>query len=93
MSATIIEEQRQCHEEYERLQDALVAEKLHKTSTHREHINSEHRAFYLYERLQACTKDLLRNYEDKDGIRKRELEQVMIILEPLTSHLQCRLYN
>lgn len=76
MSATIIEEQRQCHEELERLQDALVAEKLHKTTSHREHINSEHRAFVLYERLQQCTSNLISNYDDKDGIRKREIDQI-----------------
>ena len=76
MSATIIEEQRQCHEELERLQDALVAEKLHKTASHREHINSEHRAFVLYERLQQCTTNLISNYDDKDGIRKREIDQI-----------------
>ena len=76
MSATIIEEQRNYHEEYERLVDEMVAEKLHKTTTHRENINSQHRAYYLYERLQHCSSELLKNYNDKDGVKKREVDQL-----------------
>jgi len=74
MASTIIEEQRQYHEELERLQEAMTAEKLHKYTTHRENINSEHSAAKLFKRMVHCTEENLKNYEDKDGIRKREMD-------------------
>ena len=40
---TLLEQQRRLHEEYERLADAMVKEKLRKKPSHRETINSEHR--------------------------------------------------
>lgn len=47
---TILERQRSAHEERERLIEAQVKELLHKKSTQREQINSDHRVRGLLDR-------------------------------------------
>lgn len=70
---TILEQQRRCHEERERLIDAMVKEMLHKKQGHRESINSEHRLKMLLDQYMGTTSYLLELYEDKDGQRKEEV--------------------
>ncbi|XP_072037307.1 splicing factor 3A subunit 3-like [Amphiura filiformis] len=71
---TILEQQRRLHEERERLVGGLVKETLHKKSTNREQINSDHRARKLVDRYSQCTGTLKDFYEDKDGLRKEEVQ-------------------
>lgn len=70
---TILEQQRRYHEERERLIDAQTKEMLHKKSTNREQINSDHRLKILLDRYMECTSTLKELYEDKDGLRKEEI--------------------
>ena len=79
---SILEDQRKLHEERERLEDALVKEKMLKKTTvssslhilikaHliqvREKINSEHRMRYLIDRTVESSRQLLTVYSDQDG--------------------------
>lgn len=70
---TLLEQQRRYHEERERLIDAQVKEMLHKKSTNREQINSDHRLRLLLDRYMECTANLKELYEDRDGLRKEEI--------------------
>nr|CAG4637682.1 EOG090X03G1 [Chydorus sphaericus] len=70
---TLLEQQRRYHEERERIVDCMVRETLHKKTTQREIINSEHRQKILLDRHVECTKLLKEIYEDKDGQRKEEV--------------------
>lgn len=70
---TILEQQRRYHEERERLMDAMVKEMLHKKSSYREQINSDHRLKMLLDQYMESTHKLKELYEDKDGIRKDEV--------------------
>ncbi|XP_064473083.1 splicing factor 3A subunit 3-like [Ornithodoros turicata] len=70
---TILEQQRRYHEERERLIDAQVKEMLHKKSTNRDQINSDHRLRALLDRHMECTTSLKELYEDRDGLRKEEI--------------------
>uniref|UniRef100_A0A6M2CQ28 Putative splicing factor 3a subunit 3 ovary overexpressed n=1 Tax=Rhipicephalus microplus TaxID=6941 RepID=A0A6M2CQ28_RHIMP len=70
---TILEQQRRYHEERERLIDAQAKEMLHRKSTNREQINSDHRLKILLDRYMECTSHLKELYEDKDGLRKEEI--------------------
>uniref|UniRef100_A0A0A9Z8Z3 Splicing factor 3A subunit 3 n=1 Tax=Lygus hesperus TaxID=30085 RepID=A0A0A9Z8Z3_LYGHE len=70
---TILEQQRRYHEERERLMDAMVKEMLHKKSSYREQINSDHRLKMLLDQYTGSTGKLKELYEDKDGIRKDEV--------------------
>nr|CAI5832704.1 unnamed protein product [Callosobruchus analis] len=70
---TILEQQRRYHEERERLVDAMVNEMLHKKTTYRETINSDHRQKYLLDRYLTATDRLIELYDDKDGQRKAEV--------------------
>ncbi|KAH7948003.1 hypothetical protein HPB52_017606 [Rhipicephalus sanguineus] len=65
---TILEQQRRYHEERERLIDAQAKEMLHRKSTNREQINSDHRLKMLLDRYMECTANLKELYEDKDGL-------------------------
>ena len=47
---TVIEQQRRCHEERERLEDAMTSEMLLKKGSVKEEINSDHRINILLER-------------------------------------------
>ncbi|KAB7505813.1 Splicing factor 3A subunit 3 [Armadillidium nasatum] len=70
---TILEQQRRYHEERERLMDAVVKECLHKKTTNREIINSDHRLRILLDRYVESSEHLKELYEDKDGLRKEEV--------------------
>ena len=70
---TILEQQRRYHEERERLMDAMVKEMLHKKSSYREQINSDHRLRMLLDQSMESTHKLKELYEDKDSIRKDEV--------------------
>ncbi|XP_076373723.1 splicing factor 3a subunit 3 noi [Tachypleus tridentatus] len=70
---TILEQQRRYHEERERLMDCMVKEMLHKKTTNREQINSDHRLQFVIDRYMECTNNLKELYEDKDGLRKEEI--------------------
>nr|CAG4641560.1 EOG090X03G1 [Eurycercus lamellatus] len=70
---TLLEQQRRYHEERERIIDCMVRETLHKKTSQREIINSEHRQKILLDRHMECTKLLKDIYEDKDGQRKEEM--------------------
>ncbi|XP_072178718.1 splicing factor 3A subunit 3-like [Diadema setosum] len=71
---TILEQQRRIHEERERVIDALVKETLHKKTNNREQINSDFRAKQLLDRYIDGTNTLKELYEDKDGLRKEEIQ-------------------
>ncbi|XP_067128795.1 splicing factor 3A subunit 3 [Centruroides vittatus] len=73
---TLLEQQRRYHEERERLVDAMVKEMLHRKSTNREQINSDHRLKLLLDRYMECTANLKELYEDKDGLRKEEISSL-----------------
>ncbi|XP_071455361.1 splicing factor 3A subunit 3 [Hetaerina americana] len=70
---TILEQQRRYHEERERLMDAMVKEMLHKKTSYRESINSDHRLKMLLDHYMESTTNLKELYEDKDGLRKEEV--------------------
>ncbi|KAM7309233.1 putative splicing factor 3A [Ixodes scapularis] len=70
---TLLEQQRRYHEERERLIDAQAKEMLHKKSTNRDQINSDHRLKLLLDRYMECTGNLKELYEDRDGLRKEEI--------------------
>ncbi|RZF41487.1 hypothetical protein LSTR_LSTR000201 [Laodelphax striatellus] len=70
---TILEQQRRYHEERERLMDAMVKEMLHKKSSFRDTINSDHRLKILLDQYMESTEKLKDLYEDRDGMRKEEV--------------------
>eukprot|EP00118_Oscarella_pearsei_P025401 m.308124 g.308124 ORF g.308124 m.308124 type:complete len:503 (+) comp43416_c0_seq1:22-1530(+) len=73
---TLVEQQRRYHEERERLEDAMVQEKLLKKPSVREQINSEHRVKDLLSRSKGSCKALVELYEDEDGSRKEEIQSL-----------------
>ncbi|XP_006808654.1 splicing factor 3A subunit 3-like [Neolamprologus brichardi] len=73
---TILEQQRRYHEEKERLMDAKTKEMLHKKSTLREQINSDHRTRAMLDRYMEVSANLRDLYEDKDGMRRDELAAI-----------------
>ncbi|XP_043994397.1 splicing factor 3A subunit 3 [Gambusia affinis] len=73
---TILEQQRRYHEEEERLMDAKTKEMLHKKSTLREQINSDHRIRAMLDRYMDVSANLRDSYEDKDGMRRDELAAI-----------------
>lgn len=52
---TVIEQQRRCHEERERLVDAMTQELLVKKTNLKEQINSDHRVHVLLDRYTEVT--------------------------------------
>uniref|UniRef100_A0A3Q3KVW9 Splicing factor 3a, subunit 3 n=1 Tax=Labrus bergylta TaxID=56723 RepID=A0A3Q3KVW9_9LABR len=73
---TILEQQRRYHEEKERLMDAKTKEMLHKKSTLRDQINSDHRTRAMLDRYMDVSANLRDSYEDKDGMRRDELAAI-----------------
>ncbi|KAK3577830.1 hypothetical protein CHS0354_000224 [Potamilus streckersoni] len=71
---TLLEQQRRYHEERERLMDTMKKERLHPVKTAREQINSDHRMKLLLDRYLESTTELKDLYEDKDGMRKEEVQ-------------------
>ncbi|XP_074653944.1 splicing factor 3A subunit 3-like [Tubulanus polymorphus] len=73
---TLLEQQRRYHEERERLMDAMTKQMLHPSKTHREHINSDHMLKQLLDRYMESTTELKDLYDDKDGLRKEEVQSL-----------------
>lgn len=73
---TLLEQQRRYHEERERLQDAMTKEMLQPSKNGREQINSDQRLRHLLDRYVECTTELGDLYEDKDGMRKEEVQSL-----------------
>ena len=73
---TVIEQQRRYHEERERITDALTEEALLKKQTLKENINSDSRSRVLLDRFCDISEKLLTIYEDKDGLRKEEINAI-----------------
>ncbi|XP_078001473.1 splicing factor 3A subunit 3-like [Glandiceps talaboti] len=71
---TLLEQQRRSHEERERLMDAMTKETLHKKGSARDQINSDHRVRMLLDRSMDDAATLRDLYEDKDGLRKEEIQ-------------------
>ncbi|KAG8810434.1 hypothetical protein FRC17_002939 [Serendipita sp. 399] len=71
---SIIEVQRQTHEEIERFERALstILSRTHKT--HKSHISTEHKASDILDRIVARSVYLQNAYDDIDGTRKAEIE-------------------
>lgn len=69
---SIFENQRQTHEEIERLQRALSTVLSHSYPTQQAHIANQHKAAQLLDRIVARVHELNSLYEDDDG-RKAEL--------------------
>jgi hypothetical protein len=70
---TVIEAQRKLLEERERVEEALVKEKMFKKPNVRDQINSEHRQAGLVERSVDCARKLVEMYHDTDGLRQEEI--------------------
>eukprot|EP00795_Rhopilema_esculentum_P002624 gene2624-819_t len=73
---TVIEQQRRYHEERERILDAMTQESLLKKQTLKEQINSDHRSRVLLDRYCDISEKLGNIYEDKDGLRKEEINSI-----------------
>nr|VZI35526.1 unnamed protein product [Spirometra erinaceieuropaei] len=71
---TVLEQQRSYHEERERLIDAISKEMCFKANTHKEALNSEFRLRTMYDRYIDITRELKELYEDKDGLRKQDIQ-------------------
>ncbi|KAK7107124.1 splicing factor 3A subunit 3-like [Littorina saxatilis] len=71
---SLLEQQRRYHEERERLTEAMTKESLLQKKTPREQINSDTRMKFLLDRYLEVTSELKDLYEDKDGIRKEEIQ-------------------
>ncbi|XP_032828775.1 splicing factor 3A subunit 3 [Petromyzon marinus] len=70
---TILDQQRRYHEERERLMETMAKEQLLKKASTREQINSDHRLRVLLDRYMEVSRTLRDLYEDKDGLRKEEV--------------------
>lgn len=64
---SIIEVQRQTHEEIERLERALSTILSHSHKTHKAHLSAEHKASGILERIVDRSVSLQKAYEDIDG--------------------------
>ncbi|KAK7503215.1 hypothetical protein BaRGS_00005480 [Batillaria attramentaria] len=71
---SILEQQRRYHEERERLTEAMTKEMLLQKKTPREQINSDTRMKILLDRFVEVTSELKDLYDDKDGLRKEEIQ-------------------
>nr|CDS29194.1 serine:threonine protein phosphatase 6 [Hymenolepis microstoma] len=70
----VLEQQRSIHEERERLIDAMSKEMYFQPRTHKESVNSEFRLRTMFDRYIEITKNLKELYEDKDGLRKLDIQ-------------------
>ncbi|PVD28299.1 hypothetical protein C0Q70_10886 [Pomacea canaliculata] len=71
---SLLEQQRRYHEERERLVDAMTKEAFLQKKTQRDQINSDTRMKFLLDRFVEVTGELKELYEDKDGLRKEEIQ-------------------
>ena len=71
---TIIEQQRRLHEEIERLE--LIGSKIlaKQPRIHKEKLAMEHKLRDVLNRIQSASQQLLNLYEDKDNLRKEEID-------------------
>jgi hypothetical protein len=72
---SIIELQRQNHEEIERFQRALTGLLSQSAPTHKQALSNEHKAAQILDRVQTRYLDLHRQYSDQDA-RRQELESL-----------------
>ncbi|PVF99953.1 hypothetical protein CPB86DRAFT_845446 [Serendipita vermifera] len=75
---SVIEVQRQTHEEIERFERALstILSKSHRT--HKANLSAEHKASDILDRIVARSVSLQKAYEDIDGARKAEVELLSV---------------
>ncbi|KAJ3176528.1 hypothetical protein HDU87_005222 [Geranomyces variabilis] len=73
---SILELQRRAHEELERLEEAIVEERVTKPKGHKEKLLQDHRVNALLDRIQARSQYLLSLYQDADGSRKAEIDAI-----------------
>ncbi|KAI0981404.1 hypothetical protein GJ496_002054 [Pomphorhynchus laevis] len=73
---TLIEFQRKCHEERERIIEAMTKENLKIKQTCKEQVISDHIVALLHERYIDTTERLANCYEDKDGMRYEEVKSL-----------------
>lgn len=71
---SILEQQRLYHEERDRLQLAMVRERMSTGKTQKEKVLCEHRIRRMMERVAFLSRKLLDLYEDKGGVREREIK-------------------
>ncbi|TPP58495.1 Splicing factor 3A subunit [Fasciola gigantica] len=71
---TVLEQQRRYHEERERLINELTKEMMFQGTTHKEKLNSELRLRIMYDRYLDLTRELRDMYEDRDGLRKVDIQ-------------------
>ena len=71
-----MEQQRRYHEERERLMDSMTKESLHAAKPGRDQTNKDHRLRQLLDRYVECTTELKELYDDKDGLRKEEVQAI-----------------
>uniref|UniRef100_A0A2K6BAH1 Matrin-type domain-containing protein n=1 Tax=Macaca nemestrina TaxID=9545 RepID=A0A2K6BAH1_MACNE len=72
---TILVQQQRYHEK-ERLMDVMAKEMLTKKSTLRDQINSDHRTQVIQDRYMEVSGNPRDLYDDKDGLRKEELNAI-----------------
>uniref|UniRef100_A0A2K5NKR3 Matrin-type domain-containing protein n=1 Tax=Cercocebus atys TaxID=9531 RepID=A0A2K5NKR3_CERAT len=68
--------QQQCYHKKERLMDVMAKEMLTKKSTLRDQINSDHRTQVIQDRYMEVSGNPRDLYDDKDGLRKEELNAI-----------------
>lgn len=73
---SLLEVQRNCHEERERCIDLMTKEFLIDKKTQREKINSDKRVKSLVERCQSATQKLAKVYTDQSGERSKEIQAI-----------------
>jgi len=73
---TVIEQQRRCHEERERLEGGMTQELLLKKNNLKEQINSDHRVHFLLDRYMEVTDKLKKYYTDDDSLRQEEINSI-----------------
>ncbi|KAL3095388.1 hypothetical protein niasHS_007487 [Heterodera schachtii] len=73
---SLLEVQRNCHEERERCIDLMVNEFMMDKKSQRERINSDQRIKRLIERNQLATEKLINAYKDEHGERSKEVQSI-----------------
>uniref|UniRef100_A0A915KWL8 Splicing factor SF3a60 binding domain-containing protein n=1 Tax=Romanomermis culicivorax TaxID=13658 RepID=A0A915KWL8_ROMCU len=73
---SLLETQRRCHEERERLIDTMTREMLHEKNTYKERVNSDHRLKLLLDRYVDSSQRLKDVYEDRDNSRRKEMQAI-----------------
>lgn len=76
MADSIIERNRQLHEEIDRTSIEAVKELCTAGRSHREKIHGEHRVMHMAERISQCSRELTEFYNDLDGSREAEIKAV-----------------